>query len=39
MPNNEVSTLTEGKDDNIWFGGSDGLWRYDGEIVKDMTTE
>lgn len=22
---------------NIWFGGQKGLWKYDGKVVSDMT--
>ena len=25
-------------DDNIWFGGANGIWKYDGEKVTEMTT-
>ena len=25
-------------DDNIWFGGAHGIWKYDGEIITEMTT-
>jgi hypothetical protein len=25
-------------EDNIWFGGANGIWKYDGEIVTEMTT-
>lgn len=24
--------------DNIWFGGANGIWKYDGEMVTEMTT-
>lgn len=24
-------------EDNIWFGGSNGIWKYDGETVTEMT--
>ena len=24
-------------ENNIWFGGKNGIWKYDGEIVTDMT--
>jgi ligand-binding sensor domain-containing protein len=24
-------------EDNVWFGGSDGLWKFDGELVIKMT--
>lgn len=26
-------------EDNIWFGGNSGIWKYDGEIVTEMTTK
>ncbi|MBT9485302.1 two-component regulator propeller domain-containing protein [Sediminibacterium sp.] len=25
-------------EDNIWFGGAQGIWKYDGEKVTEMTT-
>ena len=26
------------KKDNIWFGGRNGIWKYDGEILTEITT-
>lgn len=25
-------------EDNVWFGGSDGIWKYDGQTLTEMTT-
>ncbi|MCF8262364.1 MAG: hypothetical protein K9J12_16435 [Melioribacteraceae bacterium] len=24
-------------EDNIWFGGTNGIWKYDGKVVTEMT--
>ena len=29
--------ISEDKEGNIWFGGDDGVWRYDGKTVNYFT--
>ena len=24
--------------DNIWFGGKDGIWKFDGQTITEITT-
>jgi ligand-binding sensor domain-containing protein len=33
----KITFVVGDKEDNIWFGNNDGLWRFDGELVRDMT--
>ncbi len=37
LANNQVSTIYEDKKGNIWLGGGDGLWRYDGRTFTNFT--
>ncbi len=32
-----VLVLTQDAQGNIWFGGRHGLWKFDGEVVTEMT--
>ena len=34
----EVLFIFGDLESNIWFGGANGLWKYDGETVTEMTT-
>jgi len=29
--------ITEDKDNNIWIGGDDGVWHYDGITINYLT--
>lgn len=33
-----VRSIIEDKGGNVWLGGSNGLWRYDGRTLKNFTT-
>lgn len=34
----DILFILDDLEDNIWFGGSNGIWKYDGEIISEMTT-
>ncbi|MBK8875415.1 MAG: hypothetical protein IPN13_16475 [Bacteroidetes bacterium] len=34
----EVLFIFGDLESNVWFGGANGLWKYDGETVTEMTT-
>jgi ligand-binding sensor domain-containing protein len=34
----EVLFIFSDLDENIWFGGANGIWKYDEETVTEMTT-
>jgi ligand-binding sensor domain-containing protein len=36
-PFTNVRTMIEDKEGNIWLGGNDGLWRYDGSAFTNFT--
>jgi len=36
-PYTNVRSITEDKKGNIWLGGQDGLWRYDGKAFINFT--
>lgn len=33
----KILCIVEDADNNIWLGGRSGLWKFDGEVVIDMT--
>lgn len=39
IPFKNVRSIIEDKKGNIWLGGDDGLWRYDGSIFTNFTQQ
>jgi ligand-binding sensor domain-containing protein len=34
-----ITRIIEDKKGNLWFGGRDGIWRYDGKSYTHFTTK
>ena len=34
----DVLFILGDSENNIWFGGVNGIWKYDGQIVTEITT-
>ena len=39
LPDNQIRTIQEDKNGNIWFGTANGVGMYDGEKFTNYTTE
>jgi hypothetical protein len=37
QPYSSILFILGDLEDNVWFGGSDGIWKFDGESVMKMT--